>query len=222
LKPYRALLLDLDGTVIDSRTDIVLSVQHGFRAVGTEPPLPDAITPIIGKPLKDYPGIMGYQLSPEQNAAYVQAYRDYYAAHMADHTRLYPGAAETLTTLRQQGLKFAVVTTKRQDQAELVVARLGLDRWTDYVRGWIDGRRNKPDPDPILDAIAALGVSPDRTMMVGDSEQDILAAQAAGIDSCACLYGFRDPDYLLSLKPTCAIRAFAELLTIVSPEKQRN
>ena len=203
--------------MIDSRTDIVLTVQHAFHRIGARVADSEAIGPLIGKPLKDYPRLLGYQITPEQNADFVQAYRTYYAEHMNDNTRLYPGVRETLETFKQRSLKLAVVTTKRQDQAELVVERMGLASYIDHVRGWLETRKNKPDPEPVLDALQALGAQPEQGLMIGDSEQDIMAAQAAHVDSCACLYGFRDPDYLRSLNPTYTVGSFPEILDLVLP-----
>jgi pyrophosphatase PpaX len=210
--PYAAVLCDLDGTLIDSRLDLALSVQHGFTAAGLEPPDADRIIENVGKPLEWFPEILGYQAGPEQKRAFAQAFRAYFPLHFRDHTRPFPGVIATLAKMRHHGLKLALVTTKRQDQADQVATEFGLAAYFDVVRGWWEGRQHKPHPEPLLEAASTLGCRPEETLMVGDSEQDLLAAHSAGMDSCACLYGFRRPDYLRSLLPTHTIKAFPELL----------
>jgi HAD superfamily hydrolase (TIGR01509 family) len=210
-----ALLFDMDGTLINSREDIVLSIQHGFIAINQAPPDPDTIILNVGKPLVDFPRLLGYDLTEPQRSDFARAYRAYYAAHCADHTDVFPGVCEALQRFRDAGYKTAVVTTKSQEQAEGTLRAIGLSRYFDYVRGWAEGRKLKPDPEPLIETIRVFGVRPEQALMIGDSEQDILAAQAAGIECCACLYGFRKPDFLLALKPTYSIRSFPELLPIV-------
>ena len=212
---YTALLFDLDGTLIDSGQDLAQAIRHGFTAVGREPPEAKTILLNVGKPLIDFPALMGFGMTEAESHVFARTYRRYYAEHCADHTTTYPGVREDLQRFRDEGFRMAVITTKSQEQADATVAAIGLTRYFDYVRGWAEGRKLKPDPEPLIATLQVLGVEPSQALMTGDSEQDILAAQAAGVDCCACLYGFRDPEFLLSLKPTFAIRSFPELLPIV-------
>jgi phosphoglycolate phosphatase len=211
---YDAILFDLDGTLIDSAEDLVQAVQHAFVRLGVEAPDRSIIIRNVGRPLVDFPELLGRDFTDRQRRDFVRYYRAYYSLHCGDHTTCFPGVIVTLERLRSAGLKLAVITTKSQDQAEGTVRTVGLSRFFGYVRGMSDGRKPKPDPEPLLETIKELGVQPIDVLMVGDSEQDILAAQGAGVDSCACLYGFRDPDYLLSLEPTYHINSFSELLGI--------
>ena len=212
---YSALLFDLDGTLIDSADDLVESVRQGLAAIGLPPPAREKIVHQVGKPLVDFPSLLGYHLNEEQTSRFATAYRAWYAIHFADHTEPYPGVREALLQLRTGGYRLAVITTKRQDQADSTLRGIGLASGFDYIRGWQEGRKLKPDPEPVVETLKVLAVPRDHALMVGDSEQDILAAQAAGVDCCACLYGFRDPEYLLSLHPTYSIRSFPELMSIV-------
>lgn len=218
MRRYSVLLFDLDGTLINSREDLVLSVQAGFKAIGFPPPESDEIVRNIGKPLIDYPRLFAYQVTAHQQMEFTRYYRAYYSAHCGDHTEPYPGVRETLEFLRSREFRMAIVTTKSQDQADGTVRTVGLTRYFDLVRGWMEGRKMKPDPEPFVEAMKQLGATEARTLIIGDSEQDVLAAQAAGIDCCACLYGFRDPDYMRSLKPTYCIESFPEIRDIVLAE----
>lgn len=212
---YSALLFDLDGTLIDSGQDLIAAVQHGFQALGSPAPAADAIVTHIGKPLVDFPQLLGYDFTDEQCQNFAQGYRSYYSQHCADRTTIYPDVPEVLTALRLAGIKTAVVTTKSQAQAEVVLSALRLRDYFDYVHGWLKGRRHKPDPEPVRLALGALGADASCALMVGDSEQDILAAQAAGVDACACLYGYRGEAELLSFRPSYALRQFREIVEIV-------
>jgi HAD superfamily hydrolase (TIGR01549 family) len=222
---YSTLLFDLDGTLINSREDLVLSVQEGFKAIGFAPPETALIVRNIGKPLIDFPRLLEYEVTPRQQMEFTRYYRAYYSVHCGDHTEPYPGVRETLEFLHGKprdnslvSFKMAIVTTKSQDQAEGTVRTIGLTRYFDLVRGWVEGRKMKPDPEPYVEAMKELGAKEAQTLIVGDSEQDVLAAQAAGIDCCACLYGFRDPDYMRSLKPTYCITSFPEVRDIALAE----
>jgi len=218
MRRYTAILCDLDGTLIDSSEDLVQSVQHGFQAIRLAPPARSQILKNIGKPLVDFPSLLGYDLAERQRQEFARYYRAYYSVHCGDHTEPYPGVRETLEQLRTQGLKLAVVTTKSQDQAEGTVRTIGLARYFDVVRGWLPGQKLKPDPEPLVETLKQLGEPANSALVVGDSEQDILAAQAAGIECCACLYGYRDPDFMRSLKPTFLISSFPELSPIALAE----
>jgi 2-phosphoglycolate phosphatase len=218
---YSCVLFDLDGTLIDSETDLVAAVQHGFGAAGAEPPERTAIVSHIGKPLRDFPRLIGRSFTEEQVRVFADAYRVFYAEHCMDHSFPYPGVRETLEQLKTAGIRLGVVTVKRQDQAEGTLKKADLARYFDHIRGWSEGQKLKPDPEPLLETIAALQARAEDTLMVGDSEQDIFAAQAAGIDVAACLYGFRDPEYLRSLKPTYEVMSFEELAPIILAENPR-
>ena len=212
---YPALLFDLDGTLIDSATDLVLSVQHALTQLDDrEPPDADTITMEIGKPLEQILHNLGYAGDEARTTRFVDSYRSYYAEHFNDHTRIYPGAEDTLGLLREHGVKLALVTTKHQAQADFTVAATGLARYFDYVHGWREGLKHKPDPEPLQIALQRLGAEPGEALMVGDSEQDILAAQAAGVDACAACYGFRPVLFLKSLRPAFMVAAITDVVHI--------
>jgi phosphoglycolate phosphatase len=97
---YSCLLFDLDGTLINSREDLVLSVQEGFKAIGFPAPETALIIRNIGKPLIDFPRLLGYQVTPRQQMEFTRYYRAYYSVHCGDHTETYPGVRETLGKLR--------------------------------------------------------------------------------------------------------------------------
>jgi 2-phosphoglycolate phosphatase len=208
---YAVALFDLDGTLIDSGQDLIASVRYALASVfpGREPPDGEDILVQVGKPLEVIVRELGYPTDDADVRRFVDMYRAHYAERFNEHTKPYPDVEELLEQLRAAGVKLALVTTKHQAQADFTVKALGLARHFDYVHGWLEGREHKPHPEPVLTTLGRLGVQPGEAIMVGDSELDIEAARAAGVDTCAVTYGFRPawflrefrPDFLVSRAP---------------------
>lgn len=216
---YAAVLFDLDGTLIDSGIDLVNSVRHALAQVAPERALPEAdeILALVGNPLELFVRHFGWPDDPESTRRFVDSYREHYAVHFNDHTRLYPGVEETLSALRKAGARIALVTTKHQQQADFTAERTGLARWFDYIHGWREDRQHKPHPEPVLLTCAALGVEPGASLMVGDTELDIEAGKAAGAATCAVTHGFRPTWFLVAQKPDYVIGSICDILGIVAP-----
>jgi len=214
---YPAALFDLDGTLIDSGQDIVESVRRALGLISSDssPPGDEEILVLIGLPLEAVVRELGYPADKESTRRFAEAYRAYYAEHYNDNTKVYPGIEEVLAGLQQAGVKLGLVTTKHQQQAEFTLAGAGLSGYFDYVHGWLEGRRHKPDPEPVLTALNRLDVSPDSAIMVGDSDLDIEAAKAAGVDTCAVTYGFRPAWVLKSFRPDFLVARPADIAPIV-------
>lgn len=193
------------------------AVQYALRSLDSrEPPSGDEIIAQVGKPLSTITQNLGYAFSKEQIILFEKTYRSYYEKHFQDHTKIFPGVIETLEELRANKIRMAVITTKHQIQADMAVSAFGLMPYFQYVRGWLEGRQHKPDPQPVLDTLKALDCPPNQALYVGDSEQDILCGQAAKVDTCAVTYGFRSAEYLKSLSPTYIIDHFSDILSIIS------
>ncbi|MBN2465216.1 HAD-IA family hydrolase [candidate division WOR-3 bacterium] len=220
IRRYAAALFDLDGTLVDSGRDVVAAVRHALSQVlpGREQPPDEDILVLIGQPLEAVAHALGCPSDEESTRRFADAYRAHYAEHYNDHTRVYPGIRELLEMLRGAGVKLALVTTKHQTQAEFTLAGAGLARCFDYVHGWLEGRKHKPDPEPILTALRELDVQPRAAIMVGDSELDIQSAKAAGVGSCAVTYGFRPAWFLVSFHPDFVVSHPADIGPIVASQ----
>ncbi len=214
---FAAALFDLDGTLIDSAQDLVASVQQALKHVvpDREPPEGEDILVQVGKPLEVILRELGYPTDEATAARFVDTYRAHYAGHFNEHTRLYAGVEAMLEYLRSAGVKLALVTTKHQAQADFTVEAFGLAHWFDYVHGWQEGRQHKPHPEPVRTALQRLGVQPGDAIMVGDSEQDIESAKAAGVATCAVTYGFRPAWFLRSLRPDFLVSRATDIVPIV-------
>ncbi len=211
------MLFDLDGTLLDSRQDLSESVQYALKSLDSkESPSCDEIINQVGKPLATITQNLGYNFTSEQISLFEKTYRAYYEEHFQDHTNIFPGVIETLKKLKTKNHKMAVITTKHQLQADMVVKAFGLNIYFNYIHGWLEGRQHKPDPEPVFIVLKALNASHDQTLYVGDTEQDVLCGQAAKVDTCAVTYGFRSAKHLKSLNPTYIINNFSDILSIIN------
>jgi phosphoglycolate phosphatase len=208
------ILYDLDGTLVDSRQDIAVAFQHAWRrVVGGAPPSAGAIAQHIGKPLAEMLSALGGVLSSPLLSTFLTTYRHRYAKQDACFTQPYPGVLATLQAL--SSLTLGIVTTKEQEQAEMVLRRLALTPFFQHIQGATPGLRLKPAPDTIRAALAALHCVPPHALMVGDTPADILAGKAAGTMTCAVTYGFGTREALLRCAPDYVIDTLGELVTLV-------
>ncbi|MCC6444864.1 MAG: HAD-IA family hydrolase [Armatimonadetes bacterium] len=181
----RAVLFDLDGTLLDSTDLLVTGYRHSVRAcLGIETAETDWIEH-LGKPLRDQMALFSEDRADEM----VRTYRAWYADNHDRMIRLYPGVPEALEQLHRAGLKLAVVTSKKTRFACQGLELFGLNRYFSAILGEEDSARHKPHPDPVLDALALLSVPPEAAVMVGDSCLDIESACAAGVFSIGALWG---------------------------------
>lgn len=211
----RLLLLDLDGTLLDSFADIARGVVAAFAAIDVPPaPAMEALCR-RGVGLEAfYRDILGRDPHDPAEAArfdrFVGAYRAAYLSGQQD-TRPYPGVADTLARLHARGdLHMAVTTVKRTDVARAVLDRFGLTAWLDDVVG-SDGLPPKPDPAVLRRAAERAGLPVEPALVVGDTDRDVGAARAAGCRACAVTYGGWSRDELAALAPDHMIDRFEDL-----------
>ena len=222
------MCFDLDGTLVDSQADIRASLTVALAAV---PPADAELderalgSAGLGLPLEDFFALARPALNRVDDRApyrtFVDAYRTHYHAHLLDRTRPFDGVVETLASLRSlraRGMRTAVATTKRTDTARRVIRELGLDEHFDAVLG-TDGIPHKPAPDLLY--LAARTV--DRTglpgLMVGDTERDVLAGKAAGMQTCGVKWGVQGEAGLLPHGPDYLIAKFDELREILGVDR---
>lgn len=211
----KALLLDLDGTLIDTPQAIVDVTHEVFGRLRLPPPDPQAIREGIGLPL---PVALGLLLGkgPAGAAEAVEIYRDVWRAKVTPRIRdlLYPGVREGLTELHGKGIRLSVVTGKAQDGADGTVAAAGLTHLFDVVLGYTSVANPKPAPDIALLAIERLGVDADAAVVVGDATHDIEMAGRAGIRSIAVSYGAQPLPKIETARPTWVAHSFPEVVRI--------
>lgn len=193
----RAVLFDLDGTLMDSTDAIVDSWYHTFDTIGQARPARQAIIGSIGFPLRmQFPMLTDHDVDE-----CIRIYRAHYTAHSAPKTFLLPGASEMLADFAARGLRMGFVTSKKREAAEMLLAHLGALHYMDARIGPREVIHHKPHPEPVEKAMATLGVGPRETVFVGDMHFDVLAGLAAGVTALAVTTGYETREQLEALTP---------------------
>lgn len=182
----RAVLWDLDGTLLDPRGSIRATLDAVLAEQGLASFDPETRR-LVGMPLRD---ILRLRSDDERLVEHMtRRYREVFEADGWRPVRPIPGVLEVVDTMAAVGVPNAVVTTKGEAEATLLLDRLGLrDRFATVV-GDDDKRPLKPDAAPLCAACGRLGVAPERSVMVGDTVFDVAAARAAGTHAIGVLWG---------------------------------
>ncbi len=217
---YTAVIFDLDGTLLDTLDDLADAVNHALTAFGLPCRTRDEVRRFVGNgvaKLIERAVPDGYPA--EKTQAALSAFKTHYAAHCRDKTAPYEGIISLLTELRAQGVRTAIVSNKFDDAAKALSAHYFGDLMEVAIgEREAEGIRKKPAPDTLLMAMKALGVLPEETVYVGDSDTDILTARAAGVSCVSVTWGFRDREFLLSHGATQLIDTPDELTTMIQPK----
>ena len=203
LAAIQLLIFDLDGTLVDSKTDLALSVNAVREMMGLGALPHDLITSYVGRGVTVLiRRALGEDATDETVAKATALFLSYYREHMLDHTVMYPGVRETLEALSQ--CRLAVLTNKPVKFSREMLARLGVAERFAFIYGGNSFEQKKPDPVGVRKLLADLGVPPVQTLIVGDSDTDVLTGRNAGVWTCGVTYGYgadglRDcpPDLLL-------------------------
>lgn len=209
---YDTVLVDLDGTIIDTNQLIIESIQHVWQTRYGARLDEGLIIRHMGRTLEQQ-----FQSFTGQDDVQdlIAAYREFnYAAH-DDYVKPFPYVREVLTKLRANGVKTAAVTTKMRGSTKRSLAYCELDELLDVLVTVDDVEHPKPHPEPVLCALEQLGSQAEKTMMVGDSPFDIQAAQAAGVASVAVSWSLKGEEELRKYDPQYVIQDMRDLLTLV-------
>ncbi len=210
-EPIKAVLFDLDGTLIDTNELIIQSFQYALREL--RPSLSRAeIIPQMGKTLVEQLNVLSGQSDVSE---LIKQYREYNVAHHHQLVRIFPGVTEVLSSLRQHGLRVGVVTTKMRASAMRSLTFFGLQNWVEVLVTVEDVENPKPHPEPIQKAISLLNCTPQQTLMVGDSQFDLVAAQQAGVGAIGVAWSLKGEDHLRQFPPLTIVQEMAELFDLV-------
>lgn len=207
------VIFDLDGTLIDSKTDIVDSVNFTLTHLGLPERSGEEITSFIGTGLND---LLRKSLGSFKQHLFsdtLSIFSKHYRAHAADTSKLYPYVKEVLEYLKNKTL--FVVTNKRTEMAWAALKNFGIGGYFNDVIGGDNTDCLKPSPCPLNQALNAGRSDKDRSMIVGDMDVDIKAGKAAGILTCAATYGIGTKESLVASSPDYSIDNLLELTQII-------
>ncbi len=214
------LIFDLDGTLIDSKLDLALSVNAMLAHMGLPPLEMEVVSSYVGN---GAPILMRRALGDLANEETEKKALEYFLAHYNEHnldnTRAYPGVPEALAQLHANGVKMAVLTNKPVRVSGRILDGLGLAKYFARIYGGNSFEFKKPNPGAVAKLLEELEVKPDAVMMVGDSAVDVLTARNAGIKVCGVRFGFQ-PDTFADNPPDMIVDRLADLADAIIQERK--
>ncbi|GAB4394343.1 MAG: phosphoglycolate phosphatase [Kiloniellaceae bacterium] len=217
--PRRAIVFDLDGTLVDSVHDIHAAVVAFLTERGQAPLDLATVTSFVGNGvpvlLERVLRAVGEAAGPENVAAALPRFNEIYGAAPAALSKLFPGVAAALTELGAAGHALGICTNKPEGPARQMVAELGIGSHFSALTGGDTLAQRKPDPAPLHHTAALLRVDPGAVVYVGDSEVDAATAAAAGVPFVLFTEGYRKTP-VAEIAHDVALSDFAELPRIVT------
>lgn len=215
------IMLDLDGTLVDSAADIALSLNRALDDLALPPVSDELVRHGIGRGaarLMDValqhvlpPGDSSAQRHVESEqllAAFMRRYED----SVCEVSTVYPGVREFLDAASEQGIALACITNKPLKPANNLLDALDLSRYFSLVLGGDSLTHKKPHPEPLQHTLRHFSVSAERALMIGDSRNDVDAAKAAGVRVLALPYGYNHGETITACAPDRVVATLAEML----------
>jgi len=192
----RSVLLDLDGTLIDSQPGILASCLAALRALRHEPDETLDIKRAIKPPLKDLMQVLLQRYGDDRVGEAVAAYRQHYGEIGLLGSEPYPGIGSALEEMQQAGLRLYLATSKREIFASRILHHLGLATYFDGIHGSVPGGGLDHKPELLAHVLSQHNVLPSHSLMVGDRRYDISGAHAVGMRALGVLWGYGTRDEL--------------------------
>ncbi len=209
--PVDLIIFDLDGTLIESKWDIAKAVNFTLADLGLPLRSQEEVFSFVGDGIKR---LLRLAVGEKNQARYEDAlriFRAHYLAHCLDRTTFYPGVEKVLTHFADKYK--AVATNKSLEYTTKILKELGAHYFA-YVVGGDDGFGLKPEPGMLLKIMEALHVAKDRTVLIGDSTNDITGGHNAGIRVCAVGYGMGNRERMAACQPDWFIERPEELMEL--------
>ena len=207
-KKYKLYVFDLDGTLVDTRTDMAQAYGSVACDAGRDMPSRQQILSVIGggsvNAVRKLTGMDGDDLK-----LYLNKFKTLYDEVCADNTTVYEGAYDLIERLRAQGAVLALVTMKFRAPTHKILKKHGFDMF-DEVITFDDVDKRKPDPDSLIRVMDKYNILPSKTLMIGDTVTDMRYAAAAGVDACAMTYGYGVTEEVLAESPRYVLDSFCD------------
>lgn len=215
LDKVRAIVFDLDGTLLDTLEDLANAANWALRRNGMPERSLAEIRQFVGNGVRR----LIERAVPEgtDEALFERTFDDfkrYYVNHCQERTCLYDGIPELLCVLKERGYRLAIVSNKLQAGVDELYERYFRDM-VEVALGEQPQWQRKPAPDMVLEAMKRLGVTADEAIYIGDSDVDMATARNSGLSCISVLWGFRDRDFLVAHGATCFAHSPADVLKIL-------
>lgn len=201
MKHLELYIFDLDGTLLDSGKDIALAANYAFEKLNLKTFSEEEIISKVGygakKLIEDL--IPGYPQEIKDKA--LEYFKEFYYSNPVIYSKLYDGAEETLKKLKELSKKVAVVTNKYEALSIEILKKLNVIDYIDLVVGADTTSEKKPHPLPVFYTLEKLKSDKDKSIIIGDSETDVLTGKNAGIKTALVLQGYGNKELALSLNP---------------------
>ena len=205
----KAVLIDLDGTLVNTLPDRIAAIQYGLKSLdlpaiddqNVQYYVGDGVWLLSERTLQESLANDPNRITDELIQALANAYEAYYLAHICEQTILSKGALELLDALKSNNIAIALITNKKNDLTDALLKSLGIYDYFDVIMAGQDGA-HKPAPDLLLKALQVLNIDAKDAVMIGDSLDDREAAKLANIDMIGVSFGYRplstnDVQYLM-------------------------
>jgi len=219
LNNKKVIIFDLDGTIINSAPDLSFAVNYMLETLNRDTFSNDVIHGWVGngalvlvKRALSSDRMIDETLDAKHVEEALKIFLDFYAQNLCNATIPYKNVPETLNTLKGKGYRLTIVTNKPFAFVEPILKGLGLEGLFEFILGGDSLKEKKPDPMPLLHVCKTLDVNVKECVMVGDSKNDILAANACNMQSVGVTYGYNYGEDIGIYSPDIIINDFAELL----------
>ncbi|NPV71829.1 MAG: HAD-IA family hydrolase [Firmicutes bacterium] len=207
-----AVLFDIDGTLTDTVTAIEESMRMALDEFGWGDLMPCDLRRLIGKPWQEFIPRMHPQDPEGFRRRFMEIAKDVQGARAP-----FPGIPEALAELKAAGYRMAIVTTKSRTITDYMLEKFALGDYFEVSISADEVRSHKPEPEPVLKAVEALGVAPRRSVMIGDTPMDVLAGRRAGTWTTAVTWGMGSREELAAAGPDFVLESVLDITGLLVP-----
>ena len=204
---YNHFIFDLDGTLVNSASEIYNSVKHICSENNLTIPDQEYIKKMTGSPPSEF--FIDHGCRKEDTTRLVKEFRDHLKVHAGDQKNIFPGVIDLLQYISNNNYRISLATTKPTELAKTLLNRYGISKYFDHIQGTDSGLKHKPSPDIIN--ICLEKAKKGKAVMIGDTIYDIKAANNAGIESIAITHGAHSEFELRNERPSCIVNNIRSL-----------
>ncbi len=221
-KNKEVILFDLDGTLIDSVPDLALALNHTLQKLEQDTFPHDTIRSWVGNGAQTLvkrglsgSTVVNESIDPEFFDKALNIFLDFYSKNLCVTTVTYPNVLQTLQRLKSMGYRLVLVTNKPYAFIQPLLEGLGMEGLFELCLGGDSLEKRKPDPLPLLHACERLDICASRCVMIGDSKNDIMAANAANMQSIGVSYGYNYDEDICVYEPDTVVHEFDEIINLL-------